>query len=212
MHRLLALPALLLAAGLAFVFWSWMGRPIPLPDAPGGRLQCLSYTPYDGGSSPLDSAYTVRPGHILAELKALHPYTECIRTYSSMPPQGEVVRVAQELGMKVYLGIWISANGCGDCRVIFERIVHRIGQGVIVFDLGRSARQTGVGCEGAAACGCRWQRDRSGRGRHARWFDSAGERLLSGLDFSHSDVGSRGDARQSIDARGLPNLFQLQPG
>ena len=110
MHRLLALPALLLAAGLAFVFWSWMGRPIPLPDAPGGRLQCLSYTPYDGGSSPLDSAYTVRPGHILAELKALHPYTECIRTYSSMPPQGEVVRVAQELGMKVYLGIWISAN------------------------------------------------------------------------------------------------------
>jgi len=110
LHRLFAVPAFVLAAGLAFVFWSWMGRPIPMPDAPGGRLQCLSYTPYDGGSSPLDSTYTVRAGHILADLKALHPYSECIRTYSSLPPQGEVVRVAEELGMEVYLGIWISSN------------------------------------------------------------------------------------------------------
>jgi len=110
LHRLFALPGFMLAAGLAFLFWSWMGRSVPLPDAPGGRLQCLSYTPYDGSSSPLDSSYTVRDGHILAELTALHPYTECIRTYSSLPPQGEVVRVAERLGMKVYLGIWVNAN------------------------------------------------------------------------------------------------------
>ena len=81
-----------------------------MTDAPGGRLQCLSYTPYDGSSSPLDATYTVAPDVIRADLKALHPYTECIRTYSSLPPQDEVVRAAAELGMKVYLGIWISAN------------------------------------------------------------------------------------------------------
>ncbi len=118
MHRLFALPAFLLAAGLAFLFWSWMGRPIAMPDAPGGRLQCLSYTPYDGSSSPLSSTYTVKPGHIRADLEALHPYTECIRTYSSLPPQGEVVKVAEELGMKVYLGIWISANAKDNAKEI----------------------------------------------------------------------------------------------
>lgn len=111
MHRLLIAPAFLLAAIPAFFLWSWLGSPVAVTDAPGGRLQCLSYTPYDGSSTPLDpSTYNVAPGSIRADLKALHPFTECLRTYSSLPPQGEVVRAAEELGMKVYLGIWISAN------------------------------------------------------------------------------------------------------
>jgi glucan 1,3-beta-glucosidase len=111
LHRLLIAPALLLAAIPAFFFWSWLGRPVPMTDAPGGRLQCLSYTPYDGSSSPLSAAtYRVDPEKIRADLTALHPFTECLRTYSSLPPQGEVVRVAEALGMQVYLGIWIGAN------------------------------------------------------------------------------------------------------
>lgn len=118
MHRLFAIPAFLLAAVLAFVFWSWLGRPVAMTDAPGGRLQCLSYTPYDGSSSPLEKAYTVDPKRILADLTALHPYTECLRTYSSLPPQGEVVRVAEQLGMQVYLGIWISANAEDNAKEI----------------------------------------------------------------------------------------------
>lgn len=97
-------------AVLAFFFWSWMGQPVVVPDAPGGKLQCLSYTPYDGGSSPLDAAYTVEPAHIRADLEALRPFTDCIRTYSSVAPQDEVIRIAEELGYKVYLGIWIGAN------------------------------------------------------------------------------------------------------
>jgi glucan 1,3-beta-glucosidase len=64
LHRLFAVPAFLLAAVLAFVFWSWLGRPVAMTDAPGGRLQCLSYTPYDGSSSPLEKAYTVDPKRI----------------------------------------------------------------------------------------------------------------------------------------------------
>ena len=110
MHRILAPMAFSAVAVLAFFFWSWMGQPIAIPDAPGGKLQCLSYTPYDGGSSPLDSNYTVEPGHIRADLEALRPFTDCIRTYSSVAPQDEVIQVAEELGYKVYLGIWIGAN------------------------------------------------------------------------------------------------------
>ncbi|MEM9685116.1 MAG: hypothetical protein AAF942_17725, partial [Pseudomonadota bacterium] len=110
MHRILAPMALSAVAVLAYFFWFWMGQPVAVPDAPGGKLQCLSYTPYDGGSSPLDSTYTVEPGHIRADLEALRPFTDCIRTYSSVAPQDEVIRVAEELGYKVYLGIWIGAN------------------------------------------------------------------------------------------------------
>ncbi len=111
MHRLLVVPAFLLAAVPAYFLWSWLGQPVTLTDVPGGRLQCMSYTPYDGSSSPLDAAtYRVSPEKIRADLKALKPYTECIRTYSSLPPQDEVVRIAEELGLKVYLGIWIGAN------------------------------------------------------------------------------------------------------
>ena len=111
MHRLFAIPALLLAAVLGYFYWSWLGRPVAMTDAPGGRLQCLSYTPYDGSSSPLDPEnYKVAPGRIRADLEALRPFTNCIRTYSSLPPQDEVVRVAEKLGMQVYLGIWVNAN------------------------------------------------------------------------------------------------------
>ena len=111
MHRLFAAPAFLLAAVPAFFLWSWLGEPVALTDVPSGRLQCMSYTPYDGSGSPLDAAtYKVAPESIRADLKALQPYTGCIRTYSSQPPQDEVVRVANELGMQVYLGIWIGAN------------------------------------------------------------------------------------------------------
>jgi exo-beta-1,3-glucanase (GH17 family) len=107
---LFAVPALLLAAVLAFFFWSWLGRPVPMTDAPGGRLQCLSYTPYDGSSTPLDPAtYTVAPSRIRADLEALRPFTKCLRTYSALPPQDEVVRAAEKLGMQVYLGIWVNA-------------------------------------------------------------------------------------------------------
>jgi exo-beta-1,3-glucanase (GH17 family) len=110
LHRLFAVPAFALAAALACLFWSWLGRPVFPPDAPDGRLQCLSYTPYDGSSAPTGPNYGVAPGHIQKDLEALHAYTDCIRTYSSMPPQGEVVALADALGMQVYLGIWLGAN------------------------------------------------------------------------------------------------------
>jgi glucan 1,3-beta-glucosidase len=40
------------------------------------------------------------------------------RTYSSLPPRGEVVRMAERLGMHVYLGIWISANAEDNAKEI----------------------------------------------------------------------------------------------
>ncbi|HZD26846.1 MAG TPA: glycoside hydrolase family 17, partial [Alphaproteobacteria bacterium] len=123
-HRLpvalaVAALAVLLAAAGAVALWAWLGRPIAMVAVPGGRLQCLSYTPTQGDSSPLDEEkYRVPEGLIERDLKALKPYTACIRTYTSYGPQAEVLPVAAKLGLKVMLGIWISDDEKRNAREI----------------------------------------------------------------------------------------------
>ena len=110
MHRLFAIPAALAAVAVALSFWGWMGWPVAVVDAPSPRMHCLSYTPYDGGSAPIDRGYDVSEARIEADLKALSSMTGCIRTYSSRGPQGAVIRIADSLGYKVHLGVWANAN------------------------------------------------------------------------------------------------------
>lgn len=95
---------------LAFVFWQQLGTPRGMPEVPGGRFECMSYTPYAPGGSPLDKDYAVDPVIIHADLEALKPYTNCLRTYSSIGPQGDVVRIAAELGMQVMQGMWVRGD------------------------------------------------------------------------------------------------------
>jgi len=104
------LAALAFALALAFTGWAWLGRPHDMVAVPGGRFDCLSYTPYDGTTSPLDKHYAVSEARIRRDLEALTAVTGCVRTYSSLPPQDVVVRIAGELGLKVYAGVWIRGN------------------------------------------------------------------------------------------------------
>lgn len=108
MSRLFALPALGLALGVSFALWGWLGRPIEVADVPGGRLQCLSYTPWQGSETPLKHEYKVDEQILRDSLAALKPFTNCIRLYSTLGPYPEVVRIADELGIEVMLGMWIS--------------------------------------------------------------------------------------------------------
>ncbi len=50
-----ALAAFVLAAAMSIGAWAWLGRPVPLPDVAGGRLQCLSYAPSHGGAPSFDA-------------------------------------------------------------------------------------------------------------------------------------------------------------
>lgn len=106
------------AAAASFAWWGWAGRPVPLPDVPGARLQCMSYTPYEGTLSPLDRDYDVSLSTIERDLRVLKDHTDCVRTYSSMRTQGKVPAVAAKLGMKVLAGIWISGNRESDEKEI----------------------------------------------------------------------------------------------
>ncbi len=113
MHRITALPALLIAAAIAYFLWSHLGRPIDIVDVPRGHLQCLSYTPATDGSSPLnatDGLFSVPDGMIERDLKILSRYTDCIRTYSMLGDQGKTMKAAHEAGIKVLVGIWIGAD------------------------------------------------------------------------------------------------------
>ncbi|MEO5336371.1 MAG: hypothetical protein H7841_05700 [Magnetospirillum sp. WYHS-4] len=105
-------------AAASFAFWGWMGRPVPLPDVPGARLQCMSYTPFEGGLSPLDKDYDVSPATVDRDLRVLKDHTDCVRTYSSMRTQGYVPAAAAKLGMKVLAGIWISGTKESDDKEI----------------------------------------------------------------------------------------------
>ncbi|MBI5184410.1 MAG: glycoside hydrolase family 17 [Nitrospinae bacterium] len=108
MNRFIATAAFIAASAVYFSMWWWMGLPVDLPDVPGGRFDCMSYSPYDGNTTPLDSNYSVSPDRIRADLLALKPYTGCLRTYSSRGPLTDTARIASELGFQILQGIWIS--------------------------------------------------------------------------------------------------------
>jgi len=117
MTRSAAIVCLLISAacgiGVSIGLWAWLGRPVPLPDVPQGRFQCLSYTPASDIGSPLTEVkgeFAVPEGLIERDMALLAPYTDCVRTYSSIGKQGEVLAAAAKVGMKVLLGAWISTD------------------------------------------------------------------------------------------------------
>lgn len=99
-----------LAAVACYEYWQWRGKPVHLPDLPGARFQCLSYSPFEGSSGPLDRDFDVPREVIARDLKLVSTVTGCIRTYSAIKVQGDVTRIAHEQGLKVLQGIWISGT------------------------------------------------------------------------------------------------------
>lgn len=113
MRHLAALCAVFIAAAVSVGGWAWLGRSVQIVDLPGGRLQCLSYTPATEGASPLeakDGDYPVPKGLIESDMKVLARYTDCVRTYSMLGDQGDVMAAAAAAGLKVMVGIWIGAE------------------------------------------------------------------------------------------------------
>ena len=104
----LALAAVLIAVAASTTLWAWLGRPIDLPDAPGGKFECLSYSPYKGSQTPFDKAFVAPRAQIDEDLRKLAPTTHCVRTYSSAQGLDAVADLAPEHDLDVLLGIWIA--------------------------------------------------------------------------------------------------------
>ncbi|MBL8670121.1 MAG: hypothetical protein JNK11_05675 [Alphaproteobacteria bacterium] len=116
---LLAALAGLLAAGLVgYGAWAWIGRPVPLVDAPTERLRCVSYAPFNQDQSPFQEGLVVPPAQIRTDLQALSRMTSCVRTYAVDQGLEAVPAIARELGLKVLLGAWIGRDPVGNEKQI----------------------------------------------------------------------------------------------
>lgn len=109
--RPLTLLVLLLAALFATWHWWRLGQPVQVADAPSKRIACVSYAPFRlPGETPFDKDAFVSPARIEQDLRALAQEFDCVRTYSVGQGLAAVPAIAEKLGMKVLLGIWIGRD------------------------------------------------------------------------------------------------------
>jgi exo-beta-1,3-glucanase (GH17 family) len=110
MRKLAGLSVLTLAAVAAA--WWWLGHPLAAPEAAAdpGRIQCMSYTPFRAGETPLDRTTHADAARIEEDLVRLTPLTGCIRTYATDNGLDQVPEIAQRLGIKVLQGLWLDRD------------------------------------------------------------------------------------------------------
>ncbi|MBK8677111.1 MAG: glycosyltransferase [Cellvibrionales bacterium] len=93
-------------AAVVIAVWAFYNRPMSAPDWPTS-ISGYAYSPYQNGQDPTKN---IHPSHdeIRKDLALLSKQTHSIRTYSVTGTQADIPRLAQEFGMSVVQGIWIS--------------------------------------------------------------------------------------------------------
>lgn len=110
MPRWFAVIAWLVAAAAAGLVWRADGQPVPVVDAPGTRLPCVSYTPFRGAETPHDETFVATRSNIEEDLRLLSAEVACVRTYAVDQGLDAVPELAGRHGLKVLLGIWIGRD------------------------------------------------------------------------------------------------------
>jgi exo-beta-1,3-glucanase (GH17 family) len=109
-----AIGVLMAGCVLALAWWLSRGVEVALPsvDSPQmQRLPCVSYSPFRYPDlNPFNYLAKVTPAQIEADLSLLKTRTNCIRTYGLTQGLDAVPAVAQKLGMRVKLGIWLARD------------------------------------------------------------------------------------------------------
>ncbi len=82
---------------------------------PAGKLNSLSYAPYRAWQSPHSKAFPACSG-IAADLRLIAGHADGIRTYSSVTGDCDLAALAGQSGLKLWLGIWLSANPADNAR------------------------------------------------------------------------------------------------
>ncbi|MBM3564607.1 MAG: glycoside hydrolase family 17 [Alphaproteobacteria bacterium] len=106
--RWFAVPAFLLAAAAVFAAWWTTGRPVAVPDGAGGKIPCVSYTPFRGVETPFDETLVAAPERIEEDFRLLKGRVGCVRTYAVDQGLDRVPEIAARHGIKVLLGVWIG--------------------------------------------------------------------------------------------------------
>jgi exo-beta-1,3-glucanase (GH17 family) len=107
------LALLLISLGAIAAAWWWLATPVALvraPIDPNAKLQCVSYAPFRGEQTPLESTAPVPPEQIAQDLAQLAKISDCVRTYSIENGLDQVPALAAKAGLKVIQGIWLGSN------------------------------------------------------------------------------------------------------
>jgi glucan 1,3-beta-glucosidase len=83
---------------------------LPATHAADGRVECLSYAPFRGAQSPLAPGAHVDRAQIEEDLARLAALTKCVRTYSIAHGLDQIPAVAEQFGLKVIQGLWLSSD------------------------------------------------------------------------------------------------------
>jgi exo-beta-1,3-glucanase (GH17 family)/cellulose synthase/poly-beta-1,6-N-acetylglucosamine synthase-like glycosyltransferase len=86
--------------------WAWFNRPMDAPDWPE-RVSGYSYSPFRQGQDPTRNIFPTEE-QIRADIELLSEHTNRLRTYSVKGTLGDIPRIAQDFGINITLGIWIS--------------------------------------------------------------------------------------------------------
>ena len=101
-----------LAAAILAAWW-WLGLSVQMPPSPlepGEKLNCVSYAPFRGSQTPLDTTMRVDARQIEEDLAILAQVTRCVRTYSTNVGIDQVPEIARRHGLKVMQGLWLSGE------------------------------------------------------------------------------------------------------
>ena len=93
-------------ASLFTGLWAWFNQPVDAPDWPD-QISGYSFSPFRLHQNPQESIYPSE-NEIRADLELLSSQTDNIRTYSVDGVQAEIPRLAEEAGLRVTLGIWLT--------------------------------------------------------------------------------------------------------
>ncbi len=98
---------------IVLTWWAARGRPVALVDLPQpiASLPCVSYSPFRHPNiNPFNYKVSVTEAQIETDLRILKKRTNCIRTYGLTQGLDAVPTVAQRLGMRVKLGVWLARD------------------------------------------------------------------------------------------------------
>ncbi|MES2817876.1 MAG: glycosyltransferase [Pseudomonadota bacterium] len=114
---------LVMVVAIAALFtgiWALYNRPVTAPDWPE-QISGYSFSPFRANQDPQKDIYPSE-AHIRADLELLSKQTDNIRTYSVDGALAEIPRIAEEFGLRVTLGIWISPDQARNEREILKAI------------------------------------------------------------------------------------------
>lgn len=116
----LNLVVVLAIAALFTGFWALINRPVSAPNWPE-QISGFSYSPFQQGQYPQKDQYPT-DDEMRHDLEIMSKLTDNIRTYSVDGTLEDIPKLAEEFGLRVTLGIWISPDQERNEREILRAI------------------------------------------------------------------------------------------